>query len=147
MIRDWLLFARFLQSFIAWLVYHAWRRFRDYAGTALRRGSGGLAAAASRLVDALAVALEQHGTTAETACGRFSVTIAVAVVAVGVLADGLLVDEVGGAQFAPRCVLVGHARLHDLLQALALHLQLVHRVVLFLKSLLEVVHHPLFDLL
>ena len=124
MICDWLLFARFLQSFIARLVYHTRGRFRDYAGAALGGSRGGLTTAASRL-GPLSVALYQHGAAAETACGRFAVTV-------GVLADGLLIHKVGGAHFAPGCILVGHARLHDLLEALALQLELVHGIVLFL---------------
>ena len=47
----------------------------------------------------------------------------------------------------PLAVLVGHTWLHDVLQALALRMKLVHSFILLLKRLLEVLDHALFDLL
>ena len=44
-------------------------------------------------------------------------------------------------------ILVGHAWLHDVLEALALRVKLVHSFILLLKRLLEVLNHALLDLL
>ena len=58
----------------------------------------------------------------------------------------LHLDQICGAIVA-RGILVGHSWLHHPLQPLALRTKLVHDLVFHLEGVLEVVNHPLFDLL
>ena len=56
----------------------------------------------------------------------------------------LHLEKITGA-LVPWSVFVGLARLHDFLQAFALSCQLIHHIVLHLKSVLEIIDHSLLN--
>ena len=62
-----------------------------------------------------------------------------------ICARRLQVEQLRSAVLARR-VLVGHSRLHDLLQPLALAGEGADRIVLLLKGVLQILHHSLLDL-
>ena len=63
-----------------------------------------------------------------------------------ILTNGLLIHEVRLAVLSPRCILVGHPRLHDLLQTFAFRSQIVHHLVFNLQCVLKIVDHSLLNL-
>ena len=65
----------------------------------------------------------------------------------GVIANGIISHEVCGAILSSWRILVGHPWLYDFLQAFALRGQFVHGLVLHLECVLEIIDHPLLNLL
>ena len=108
------------------------------AGPTLRRSSWCLTATSARLCSL--TAFQKHCFAARSVGGGLTATK-------GVLARSCSFDEVRGAILSPRCILVGHSWLHDLLQSFALRSQFVHRFVLHLQRVLKIIDHPLLNLL